>query len=117
MGRLSRIEETKRAYREAETPPAPPHLSRRMKEFWASTFSSKKLQPHQVLILTKALEAYDRAEQARRLLKKNGLTFDDRFGQPRSRPEVAVERDNKALFAKLLQQIHLHDPFWETARD
>ena len=98
-----------------ETAP-PPHLSKKMKDFWTGVFERKNLQPHQVLILIKACEAHDRAEQARRILKKEGLVYLDRFKQPRSRPEIAVERDSKALFAKLLSQVGLHDPFFNEGK-
>ncbi|HEX9265028.1 MAG TPA: hypothetical protein VF977_11715 [Candidatus Binatia bacterium] len=32
---------------------------------------------------------------------------------PKARPEVAIERDNKALFAKLLGQIHIWNEYWD----
>ena len=80
-----------------------------MKKFWISIFQSKILQPHETLIFLKALEAYDRAEQARSVIKDEGLTFIDRFNSPRVRPEVAIERDNRAAFAKLIATIHLYE--------
>jgi len=91
-------------------PDPPAHLSKEMKEFWTGVFERKNLQPHEILILAKACEAFDRGEQARQILDKEGFTFEDRFGQPRARPEVAIERDSRAQFAKLLSQIHLHSP-------
>jgi hypothetical protein len=65
------------------------------------------------LIFTKACEAHDRAEQSATDLKKEGLKYEDRFKQPRSRPEIAIERDSEALFAKLLKQIRLHNQYWD----
>lgn len=114
MNELNALQRTRKALAEIKPPDPPAHLSKKMKEFWRGVFEIKTLQSHEVLILVKACECHDRAEQARRILKKQGLTFEDRFRQPRSRPEVAIERDNKALFAKLLGQIHLHNPYWET---
>ena len=70
------------------------------------------MQPYRAEILLKALEAHDRAEQAGRILKREGLTYQDRFEQPRSRPEVAIERDSRAQFAKLLDQAGLFDPYF-----
>jgi phage terminase small subunit len=92
-----------------KTPSPPAHLSKRMKKFWISIFDSKTLKPHETLIFVKACEAHDRAEQARRVLKREGLIFTDRFDQPRSRPEITIERDSRAAFAKLLAQIHLYE--------
>jgi len=84
-----------------------------MKMFWISAFEGKRIQPYRVEILLKACEAHDRAEQARRILKREGLTFEDRFLQPRSRPEVAIERDARSQFAKLLDQAGLFDPYFK----
>jgi hypothetical protein len=96
-----------------EKPPPPRHLSKKMKAFWIAAFERKRIQPYRAEILLKALEAHDRAEQARRILKREGLTYEDRFKQPRSRPEVAMERDSRAQFAKLLDQAGLYDPYFK----
>jgi hypothetical protein len=42
-----------------------------------------------MLILTKAAEAFDRADQARETLREKGVTFLDRFDQPS--PEIVEE--------------------------
>jgi phage terminase small subunit len=112
MPRSDLIDKTRKAAAAAKPSDPPAHLSKQMTEFWNSTVELKNLQPYQILILGKACEAFDRAEQARRILKREGLTYEDRFKQPRSRPEVAIERDAKALFAKLLDQMHIHNPYW-----
>ena len=62
-----------KAAAEAKPPDPPPHLSKKMKAFWIGVFELKNLQPYQILILLKACEAYDRAEQARRIPQKAGL--------------------------------------------
>ena len=49
----------------------------------------------------------DRSAQARRVLERDGLVFLDRFGQPRPRPEVAIEKDAKLLFARLTRELQL----------
>ena len=49
----------------------------------------------------------ERAEVARQALKEHGLTFEDRFGPPKSRPEVAISRDCMATFARLLKELGL----------
>jgi P27 family predicted phage terminase small subunit len=105
---------TQTAPQEAKKPSPPSHLSKKAKRFWTRALENEnnKLQPYQIEILLKALEAFDRSEQARRILKREGLTYEDRFGQPRSRPEVAIERDARAQFAKLIEQAGLFDPFF-----
>ena len=95
----------------AQKPAPPSHLSKKMKSFWIAVFDRKNtLQPHETIIFLRACEAFDRGEQARRILKREGLTYLDRFQQPRSRPEVAIERDSRAQVAKLLNQINLYVP-------
>jgi hypothetical protein len=44
--------------------------------------------------------------QAREALK-GGLTYEDRFGCPRARPEIAVERDSRIGFARLVRELGL----------
>jgi hypothetical protein len=86
---------------------APRYLSKRMKTFWASILATRKLQPHEAAILLEACVSFDRAEAARKVLQK-GLTYTDRFGAPRPRPEIAVERESRLVFAKLIKQLDLH---------
>jgi len=93
---------------EGQAPSNPPrHLSRRMKAFWRLIFATRKLEPHEEAIFLNACLSFDRAEAARKVLQKEGLTFVDRFGQPRSRPENLVEHNNRLLFARLLKQLNL----------
>lgn len=114
MSRSSLIEKTRKASAAAKPPDPPPHLSKKMKEFWRGVFETKNLQPYQILILKEACESHDRAEQARRILKKEALTYLDRFQQPRSRPEVGMELKYRAQFAKLLGQINLWNEYWDS---
>jgi hypothetical protein len=101
---------------EVETSPpgglsAPPrYLSKRMRALWTSIFATRKLEPHEAAILLEACLSFDRAEGARKVLEGTGLTFTDRFGQPRCRPEIAIERDNRIVFAKLIKQLNLYPP-------
>jgi hypothetical protein len=61
-------------------------------------------------VLTAAAEAWDRMAQARQALEEAGsLTYDDRFGAPRARPEVAMERDARIGFARLVRELALED--------
>jgi len=87
---------------------APPdHLTPAASAWWASVTDEFALQPHHLRLLTLAAEAWDRCEQARQALAEHGLIYTDRFGQPRARPEVAIERDNRIAFARLLRELAL----------
>lgn len=87
----------------------PAHLSQKMKNFWEWAHKARKnIPPSDELILLQACQSHDRAEQARRAIKKNGMTCKDRFGQERARPELEVERTSRAQFVKFTQALHLH---------
>jgi hypothetical protein len=66
-----------------------------------------ELEPHHVKLLTLAAEAWDRCASARAVLDAEGLTYTDRFGAPRARPEVAIERDNRIAFCRCLRELDL----------
>jgi phage terminase small subunit len=85
----------------------PKHLRPETARWWASVAEEYELEPHHLRLLTLAAEAWDRCQQAREILKKRGLTYNDRFGQPATRPEVAIERDSRIAFARLLRELDL----------
>ena len=87
---------------------APKHLRLPTRKWWQSVVTAYKLELHHTRLLTLAAEAWDRGEQAREALT-NGVTYQDRFGQPKSRPEVAIERDSRLGFARLLRELSLDD--------
>ena len=86
---------------------APVHLKPATRHWWMSVNNEYCLEDHHRRLLTLAGEAWDRCTQAREALKKHGLTFTDRFGQPRKRPEVGIETDNRLAFARLLRELAL----------
>jgi P27 family predicted phage terminase small subunit len=90
-----------------DLPIAPKHLRKPTRAWWAKVVKDFECDSHHLRLLTLACEAWDRCEQARKILRKKGLTFDDRFGQPCSRPEVAIERDTRIAFARLVRELNL----------
>jgi phage terminase small subunit len=66
-----------------------------------------ELEPHHLKLLQAACEAWDRMQAARKALDDLGLTFIDAQGQPRTRPENAVERDSRIAFARLVRELDL----------
>ncbi len=85
----------------------PTHLSSEAGSWWAEVVERYELEPQHLKLLRLACEAWDRAQAARVALAKHGTTFTDRFGQPRARPELAIERDARLGFARLLRELDL----------
>jgi phage terminase small subunit len=86
----------------------PKYLQTATKKWWKSVVSRWCLEDHHIRLLTLAAGAWDRAEQARELLAEHGLTFlDPKLNRPVARPEVAIERDSRLAFARLIRELDL----------
>ncbi len=88
-------------------PKAPAHLQPATAKWWRKVIDDYLLEPHHIRLLTLAATTWDRAEQARSVLDAQGLTYLDRFDAPRARPEVAIERDSRTGFARLIRELDL----------
>jgi P27 family predicted phage terminase small subunit len=89
----------------AAKPPA--HLRAATSKWWTDVLAEYSLESHHIRLLTKACESWDRSEQAREGILRHGLTFEDRFGSPHARPEIAIERDSRIAFARLVRELGL----------
>jgi len=85
----------------------PTHLKPATKRWYRETIATFELEPHHLRLLTLAAEAWDRCQAAREVLDRDGVSYVDRFDAPRARPEVAVERDSRIAFARLMREIGL----------
>ena len=65
------------------------------------------LEEHHKKILTLACKAWDRAEDARKIIDEKGATFQDRFQQPKERPEVKIERQSRNDFRLFIRELGL----------
>jgi phage terminase small subunit len=88
-----------------KTPPT--HLRSSTKRWWRSVVSGWQLDDHHLHLLKLACEALDRAEQAREEIEKGGAVVKDRFNQLCPSPWVAIERDSRLAFARLLRELDL----------
>jgi phage terminase small subunit len=86
---------------------APTGLSPGTAAWFRSVCRDYVLEEHHVRLLTLACRAWDQAEQARLALQEHGLVCHDRYGTPKARPEVAIERDNRIQFARLCRELDL----------
>lgn len=58
-------------------------------------------------VLDQACATLDRAEQARAVLDKEGLTISAGRGSIKTHPAAAIERDSRTLFARLVRDLGL----------
>ncbi|MDC0307623.1 hypothetical protein OAL44_00650 [Planctomycetaceae bacterium] len=101
---------------DTEHVPTPRHLSKKSRDIWKYILSEYDLEIHYREILLTALEARDRAESARKFLDENAVTYQDRFDQPKQRPEVKVELDNRTSFWRGLRELGLDESEVEDGR-
>lgn len=90
-----------------EKRPLPKHLTTASRRWAKEVLSDYALEAHHLKVLVLCCEARDRCEQARAALAKHGVTFVNRHGEPHVRPEVAIERDARLAFWKLLRALDL----------
>ncbi|MBV9337940.1 MAG: P27 family phage terminase small subunit [Solirubrobacterales bacterium] len=88
---------------------APGHLAREGKRFWTDIAAEYGVdfEPFEWQLLRLAAEALDRGAQARRAIRRHGLTYESPQGSPVARPEVAIEKTARAAFAQLVRQLGL----------
>jgi phage terminase small subunit len=93
---------------------APQHLREGTRRWWRSVTSTWALEEHYVRLLTLACEAWDQAQEAREAMAA-GAFIEDRFGQVRPHPALAVERDSRIAFARLVRELDLA-PQWRSGQ-
>ena len=65
------------------------------------------LEPHHVAILTAAAEAFDRKEEARRMIATEGLVVQNGSGVPSPHPAVEIEDAAALRMARLISELGL----------
>lgn len=106
---LSIVQPSKPAPRPtARSLPAPPdHLSDESIAWWNQAVGDFDFEPHHLRLLQAACEAWDRCQAAREQVANTGLTFIDPSGSIKANPAVAIERDARTLFARLVRELNL----------
>ena len=86
----------------------PTHLSAAAKKLWDAILNEFSVDDAAgQTILRVSLEAFDRSQDARKAINKDGMTVTGRDGQKRSHPLLTVERDNRAAFLAGLKALNL----------
>jgi P27 family predicted phage terminase small subunit len=86
----------------------PAHLSPEAAAWWRVVSADYSLEPHHLRLLQAACEAWDTMQMARRALADHGeLTFTDASGNLKAHPAVAIQRDARIAFARLVRELDL----------
>ena len=85
----------------------PAHLRPETASWWKAVAAEFDLEQHHLRLLRLACETWDRGQEAREAIAEHGSVYVDRFGQPRARPEIAIERDARISFARLMRELAL----------
>ena len=89
-------------------PPRPPaHLRAPTRRWWSWVVETYAMEGHHMKILTAAAETWDRRQEARDVMAKQGAFYVDRWGAPKAHPAAAVERDCNVLFLRQLRELRL----------
>jgi phage terminase small subunit len=95
-----------RTKKRAPRPPA--DLATAGRRLWTGVLGDYELtERHHLELLRQACVCLDRAEQARAEIERLGVVVLDRWGQPRTNPACAVERDARALAIRSLAALGL----------
>ena len=88
---------------------APKHLRAATRKWFQSVCQDYELEQHHLRLLQLAGESWDRCQEAREAIKKHGLTFENKYGETKIRPEVGVEKDSRIAFARLVRELALSE--------
>ena len=87
---------------------APPHLTPEARA-WFDKFVKEYGVTDEagLLLLRTAMESFDRANEARQVLSKEGITVKDKYGQHRPHPAAGIERDARKNMLAFLRALNL----------
>lgn len=89
-------------------PRAPQRLSPEARKLWRTLAGEYGIADEAgQVILTTALEAFDRMRAAQLRIEQDGTVTTDRFGQLKAHPLLTVERDSRSQFLAALKQLNL----------
>jgi phage terminase small subunit len=88
-------------------PKAPSHLSTASRAWFSRVIGDYVLSEHHVKLLTLAAESWDRCCEARRIVAAQGLTVPTEGGGCKAHPCIAIERDSRIAFARLIRELDL----------
>jgi P27 family predicted phage terminase small subunit len=91
-----------------DRPPPPDHLGAPEKLIWEQVFEDYDLSTRaSAAVLATALEAHQRAREAREIISRDGMTVEGRDGQAKVHPLLAVERDARQAWVAGIRALGL----------
>lgn len=88
-------------------PKAPSHLRPATARWWKAVHEEYSLEEHHTRLLTLAGEAFDWCSQAREAISADGITVKTADGGIEGHPAMAIERDARLAFARLVRELDL----------
>jgi P27 family predicted phage terminase small subunit len=85
---------------------APRYLRASTRRWWTHVVETWTLETHHVMVLTAAAEAWDRLQQARAIIAREGIAVKTRDGQ-KVHPAIQIERDSRLAFLRALRELDL----------
>lgn len=85
----------------------PAHLAPETADWWRAVLGEYELEAHHMRLLRLACESWDRCQQAREILDRDGLTTQTESGGLKAHPCIGIERDARLAFARLLRELDL----------
>lgn len=85
----------------------PAHLAPETAGWWCAVLGEYHLEAHHLRLLRLACEAWDRCQQARVILDRDGMTTGTETGGLKAHPCIGIERDARLAFARLLRELDL----------
>jgi len=91
----------------SKAPIAPSHLRPETRRWWRQIVADYAMESHHLRLLQATCESWDEYQAARETLARDGQTYQDRFGQVKAHPLVAVARDARTSFYRGLRELAL----------
>jgi P27 family predicted phage terminase small subunit len=101
MGKSSKVS------KKEDVSSAPGYLSEEARAIWDLLMEDYEFLEVQKFVLRTALEAFDRMREAQKLIKENGITQEDRFGQIKAHPACQVEQVSRDAWMRGLRELGL----------
>lgn len=99
----------KKSIAPAPPPPEPPDgLSEASQTLWRAVVPSRALSPGRLALIETALQARDRAAEAREAIDQEGMLLAGAGKIRHANPLLKVEKDSLALFQRCWAQLGLH---------